>query len=121
MNGTRFSSSPICGGKTAASAFESSFAGRSHRSELTVWFTHTRTVSRKLPTINATEIIIPVATASATVAMAVRRSVAGSDAAAICPIVPYIARSGLPSADAAKVRIIGDKSEKAITTNSTAA
>ena len=79
-----------------------------------------RTVSRKLPTIKATAIIIPVATASAAVATAVRRSDARIDAGASCPIVPYIAPSGLTSNDAATVTIVGDSNEKLMTIRSTA-
>src|SRR5207237_10072528 len=104
-----------------ASAVESTYAGRSQRCELTVSCTHTRTVSRKLPTISATAIIIPVATARAAVATAVRRSDARIDAGASWPIVPKIARSGVASQDVAIVTIAGASSEKAMTTNSTAA
>ena len=79
-----------------------------------------RTVSRKLPTISATATIIPVASDSAALATDVRRSDAGSDAAARRPTMPNM-RSSSGEARREVVRTMaGASSEKPATTHSTA-
>src|SRR3954451_8643325 len=120
MNGTFARSAEIAFGNTAEPAFERPFAGRSQRSEMTVWSTHTRTVSRKLPTISATATIIPIASESAAEAIEVRRSEAGIDAEASSPTMPNIARYGVRSRFAIAVTIIGASAEKPATTKRTA-
>jgi len=120
MNGTFAKSAEIAFGKTAASAFDRPFDGRSQRSELTVWSTHTRTVSRKLPTISATATIIPIASDNAAEAMDVRRNDAGIVAEANSPTMPNMARYGARRRLEAAVTIIGARAEKPATTKRTA-
>src|SRR5687767_4253898 len=106
-------------GKTAVGALERPLAGRSQRSDCTVWFTQTRTVSRNDPIIIATATIIPTAMARAAAAMEVRRREAGNAAAARFPSMGKMRfMRGRRSAEAV-TSADGANAEKAATTKRT--
>ena len=78
------------------------------------------TVTRKLPTITVTATIIAIASDSAAFAIDVRRSDAGSEAAARCPTIPNARCIGGAKIAEVPRTIAGASSEKPATTSSTA-